>query len=216
MSYHADLLAAARLLENAARLIDPAVSHLRAEARIADSYPTAVPGAAVPAPATNGTPTPGAVTSRGQRTTNVEHEPESVVKSELTPGADQINSYRPVIVTRTTDHVPVTNVEAAIIQRDRIGDEIEDIRARVRGITVMAHELSRQCRDALGIRAAKPTRCDPNGREGALEWGDFACQDAPVKGPICARCYMREYRWRKDHGKPARSEPGTDERVTHR
>jgi hypothetical protein len=189
-----DLLAASRLLENVAFLLSPAIQHLNAELRIADSRSVTTPGAATPAPPTNGVPTPGAFTARGHRTITVTPDDDPTLDAD--------------------DKIPVTSVEAAVFARARIADEIDDIRSRVRGITIMAHELASQCRDALGVRIEKPTRCDPNGREGALDWGDFGCQDAPAKGTLCGKCYMREYRWRTKRGLPSRAEPGvTDESV---
>lgn len=44
------------------------------------------------------------------------------------------------------------------------------------------------------------------GRDGVIEWGDPLCGNYAEtdRAGLCAACAKREYRWRKEHGLPAR------------
>lgn len=173
------ILAASRLLENAAYKIPAAIRHLRRQQLTLDGMPTTASGADHGA-------------RGGGRTIAITHHDD------------------PTIPEGEADHIPVTSVEAAALNQIRIvSDATGDLKAHMRGILVMVAELNQQLDRIIGpVAIPKPTRCDPSGRDGALEWGDYTCTDAPVKGALCGRCYMREYRWRQEHGLPSRAEPG--------
>lgn len=104
------------------------------------------------------------------------------------------------------DQAPPTSVEAAVLHRQTIADQLDDITAHVRGILTMYRELSKMVQRAIlthGPTQPAP-RCSATGRDGADEWGDPRCWDIPTRSTLCARCYMRERRWRQSHGLPTR------------
>lgn len=103
-----------------------------------------------------------------------------------------------------TDQVPVTIVEAAAINRQRIDEIQDDLEAHVRGIVTMANEIARTTQRILATRIEVP-RCTSKGRDGAIEWGDPTCFRVPSRGPLCDACAKREYRWRIARGLPPRT-----------
>lgn len=174
------LIAAARLLENAAHKLPAAKRHLQREQLILDG---------MPATASGGDRDP---TSSGQ-TIRVRIEDENGEPILNERGEPQY------------DWVPVTSVEAAVIRIDNIDAHREDLLATVRGACVIAHNLSTELDRILGTRVAATPRCSPEGREGAQIWApDPPCSNVPSRGPLCDRCAKAEYRYRVREGLPAR------------
>jgi hypothetical protein len=66
--------------------------------------------------------------------------------------------------------------------------------------------IDRELADLGGVRLEKPKRCDAQGRDGAIEWGDPTCTRVPSRGPLCDPCALREWRWRKAHGLTRRAD----------
>jgi hypothetical protein len=105
------------------------------------------------------------------------------------------------------DQAPPTSVEAAVINRQRILDELEDVTVQIRGMTTMARDLMKMIQRGVATTATKAApRCTSSGRDGNVEWGDPNCWDMPARGPLCPRCYQRERRWRQAHGLPTRDD----------
>lgn len=60
-----------------------------------------------------------------------------------------------------------------------------------------ARRLTQLITSLGGEQAQTPDRCNGMGTDGYDDWGDPTCIDAPVRGPLCYRCYRRAYRWQK-------------------
>ena len=109
------------------------------------------------------------------------------------------------------DHIPVTSVEAAVIARlehhQRINDaERADLEATANGILIMVNNLNREITRILGNHIDTPRCSGGAARDGALEWGRPDCTNVPSRGPLCERCAKAEWRWRKNHDLPARTD----------
>jgi hypothetical protein len=100
--------------------------------------------------------------------------------------------------------VSLTPTERAAEAGMRIDRELADIDARLHTIAVNVSSLMVDVQRR--VRLEKPKRCDAQGRDGAIEWGDPTCTSIQTRGPLCDRCSKREYRWRIDHGLPRRSD----------
>jgi hypothetical protein len=107
--------------------------------------------------------------------------------------------------TKVSATAELTGVEAAASQREHLRAVLADLEANVRAIAVIAHNSCKECDRISGIRVAVP-RCDSQGRDGAIEWGDPTCTSVPTRGPLCDRCSKREYRWRVGHKLPPRAD----------
>lgn len=175
----AALLAAARLLENAASKVPAARQHLRREQLILDGMPTTASGA--------------------DRDPGGGHGQTIRVRIDDPDGNPVLNDRG----EPQYDWVPVTGVEATVFRLDRLNDHADDLLAQVRGIVTMIHNINRDCDRILGTRLADTPRCSSEGRDGAGEWG-VACSNVPSRGPLCDRCAKAEYRWRTRNGKEPR------------
>lgn len=92
----------------------------------------------------------------------------------------------------------------------RLGLLIEDLRDAIEGFEIAHRHLAQLAAQGIRTRAfgappeAPPeiTVCKHNqhGKQGVIEWGDPNCDRAPVKAGLCAREYMRYYRWCIEHG----------------
>src|SRR5215207_5501226 len=175
------LLAAARIIENAAYKIGDAKRHLQREQLILDGMPTTASGA---------DRDPG--TGHGQTIrVPIEDDDGNPVLNER--GEPQY------------DWVPVTGIEATVIRLDNINAHRDDLLAQVRGVCTMAHNLNTDLDRILGTRIANTPRCSAEGRQGAIEWADPTCHNVPTRGPLCDKCSQREYRYRRRHGLPKRT-----------
>lgn len=174
-----DALHAALLLNATATQITLARQHLTKELHHHDGLPATTTGSDS--------------NTRGERTirvliTNPDGEP--------IPGPNGERQY---------DNVPVTTVEAAAIQRQHLTNMRLDLDALVRGALTTANQIAATCQQILGTRTETP-RCTATGRDGAIEWADPTCTAVPSRGPLCDRCSKAEYRWRKAHGLPSRTD----------
>lgn len=101
--------------------------------------------------------------------------------------------------------VPVTAVEDYAIQRANIDNHLADLEAHAAAIATITANALRDCDRIIGVRLIDTIpRCDPTGRDGAIEWADPTCTAVPSRGPLCDRCSKREWRWRTAHGLPPR------------
>src|SRR6187431_2696266 len=98
----------------------------------------------------------------------------------------------------------LTTLERHAIARMEISSTVDQIKDDMDALPVLLSSYLAFARKAQGFRA--PTaeergerRCCENqtGRDGVGEWGEPWCMDLPVKAGLCARTYMREWRWRK-------------------
>ena len=98
----------------------------------------------------------------------------------------------------------LTTVEAAAGHRMRLQADLRALDDELNAVVLILVNLNRDCDHYIGLRLAGPGRCSATGRDGAIEWSDPKCWNAPDRGPLCARCYHRERRWRQRHGLPIR------------
>jgi hypothetical protein len=92
----------------------------------------------------------------------------------------------------------LTGVERAADLRTVL-DDLRSLDGRLNDVVKILSELDRDCDRHIGTRHEVP-RCTATGREGAIEWADPNCYDAQLRGTLCAKCYMRERRWRQRNG----------------
>jgi hypothetical protein len=104
-------------------------------------------------------------------------------------------------VTATTE---LTTVEVAADQRIHLEADLRWLDDELNAAVLVLANLARECDRIIGMRLQGPGRCSAVGRQGAIEWGDANCWNAPDRGPLCARCYQRERRWRQHNGLPTR------------
>jgi hypothetical protein len=105
------------------------------------------------------------------------------------------------------ERVPVTSVEAIAITRLELANTATDYDDRLHATMMVLRALLADTRRAISTRVAIVVpRCSATGREGAIDWARPDCWDAPVRGPLCFTCYMRERRWREQAGLPARGD----------
>lgn len=98
----------------------------------------------------------------------------------------------------------LTAVEAAASQRQHVEAQLKNLADELDAVVLTLRNLHRECDRHIGTRPEEVGRCSSTGREGALEWHDADCWDAPIRGPLCARHYQKERRWRIAHGLPTR------------
>jgi hypothetical protein len=98
----------------------------------------------------------------------------------------------------------LTTVEAAAGQRIRLEGDLHWLDDELNAVVLVLVNLHRECDRIIGYRADGPGRCSALGRQGAIEWADPNCWNAPDRGPLCASCYQRERRWRQQRGLPTR------------
>lgn len=176
------LIAASRLLENAAYKLPAAKRHLQREQLILDGMPTKASGADREPTSTGQTVRVRIEDEHGEPILNERGEPQY-------------------------DWIPVTSVEATVIRIDNIDAHRDDLLATVRGACVIAHNLTADLDRILGTRLAPTPRCSPEGREGAKIWApDPPCSNVPSRGPLCDKCSKREFRWRTRMGLPPRTD----------
>lgn len=96
----------------------------------------------------------------------------------------------------------LTPVESAANQRLALATHLADLEAHATAIATIAANACNDADHIIGHRIEAP-RCNSEGRDGAGEWGR-ACNDIASRGPLCDACSQREYRWRRQHGLPAR------------
>lgn len=104
-------------------------------------------------------------------------------------------------------------VESAVIGRDTNDDEkprravmmLKGLSDELDAVVKTLRNLHADCDRIIGTKVEVP-RCTSTGREGAIDWHDADCWDAPMVGPLCAKHYHKERRWRIAHGKPTREE----------
>jgi hypothetical protein len=168
--------ATARLLDSVAHLLPQLRAHLAAERVLADGWPDHVSYAL---------------------------EPDTTEPSSPLTGRCGANIPRGDILDAPVGLTPVERAAEAGMRIDR---ELADIEARLRMIAVTVSGLMVDVQRLGGVRLEKPKRCDAQGRDGAIEWGDPTCTRVPSRGPLCDPCSLREWRWRKAHGLPTRSD----------
>ena len=104
-------------------------------------------------------------------------------------------------VTATTE---LTSVEQAAGQRIILEADLRSLDDELNAVVLILVNLARECDRIIGLQLDGPGRCSAIGRQGAIEWGDANCWNAPDRGPLCAACYHRERRWRQLNGLPTR------------
>ncbi len=159
-----------------------------------------------------------------QRALNLAHRLENIIASNITNGVAQLQTELATARTgpakgessgRSNNTTSTTERNAN--EAYRLGLLIEDLRHAIDGAEIAVAHLDRLANEACRTRAfagiideepqaADVRRCrdNQNGREGAIEWGRPDCLELPAKDQLCANCYMREYRWRKAHGRKPR------------
>jgi hypothetical protein len=180
--------ATARLLDSVAHLLPQLRAHLAAERVLADGWPDHVSYALEPDTTEPSSPLTGRCGANVPR------------------GDILVACLRPRPCGEHDAPVGLTPVERAAEAGMRIDRELADIEARLRMIAVTVSGLMVDVQRLGGVRLEKPKRCDAQGRDGAIEWGDPTCTSIQTRGPLCDRCSKREYRWRIDHGLPRRSD----------
>ena len=98
----------------------------------------------------------------------------------------------------------LTTVEAAAGQRIRLQADLRSLDDELDAVVLILVNLARECDRIIGAQLEGPGRCSAVGRQGAIEWADANCWNAPDRGPLCANCYQRERRWRQRNGLPTR------------
>jgi len=104
-------------------------------------------------------------------------------------------------VTATTE---LTTVEQAAAQRINIHTDLQALDDELNAAVLTLTNLAADCDRIIGTRLTGPGRCSSTGREGAIDWADPNCWDAPARGSLCPKCYQRERRWRQRNGLPTR------------
>lgn len=191
--YGADpaLLAAARLVQNLAYLMPAVRAHAAAEITLVDGAPVKVSGAGVSSePVRRARPLEGKVCRA-----NV---PSAADPSEL------VDCGRPRPCSEHDVPVDLTTVEAAVEQRLRIERWLDEVEQQCRLLATVAKQALDSGRGLVGARLAvdRPRECRDGqlGKDGTIEWGDPLCSDPSEKHGLCARHYMRWYRWRRANG----------------
>lgn len=100
----------------------------------------------------------------------------------------------------------LTVVERNVEQRLKVERWLADIEQQCKLLAATVHDALGSGRRFIGTRVAvERPRCDSTGRDGSIEWADPTCANVPTRGPLCDRCSMREWRWRKARGLPPRT-----------
>jgi hypothetical protein len=178
----------ARQVENIADLLPAFLAHMRAERVLADGYADHVTYAV------EETVTERSAVLGGRCGAN------TIAGEVLVPCG------RPRPCGEHDAPVTLTPTERAAELAMRLDAEVADVRAQIHTLEHIANALLPQMTRAIGTRIAKPKRCDANGRDGSIEWGDPTCTSLPSRGPLCDRCSKAEYRWRIAVGKPRRND----------
>jgi hypothetical protein len=97
----------------------------------------------------------------------------------------------------------LTGVERAASQRIHHQQRMDALNDEINAVVQILSNLHKDC-DRINATRIEVPRCSSTGREGAIEWADATCWDAPARGSLCAKCYQRERRWRQRNGLPTR------------
>jgi hypothetical protein len=101
--------------------------------------------------------------------------------------------------------VPTSVVEAQATGELLELSKIERTAAgHVTDLAYATYELLRLANIYVPSAPSEAPVCASTGREGAIEWCDPTCADYATKAGLCARCYKRESRWRKEHNRGRR------------
>lgn len=159
---------------------------------------------------------------RNARALTLAHRLEHIVAANITAGIRQLQTEqerayegptRGDSAGRSSSTTSATERNANEVYRLRL--MIEDLRDAIDGAVFAINHLDRLAEQAKRTRAFnepdapepedKLPRCDEGqrGRDGAVEWGGV-CAMGPVKAKLCQTHFMREWRWRKRQGLPAR------------
>jgi hypothetical protein len=182
------ILADARMLENLAYLLPAIKRHIAAERVLADGYADHVTYALEPTVTERTKPLTGRCT-------------HNIVAGEVLVDCGRM---RPC--AKHDNPVSLTPTERAAELGMKLDKDLAYFLSRLKVIGRLVSELTVDAQRLGGIRLEKPKRCDAQGRDGAIEWGDPTCTSIPSRGPLCERCSKREYRWRIDHGMPRRAD----------
>jgi hypothetical protein len=137
----------------------------------------------------------------------------AALEEAMTPSGGGSSSQRPVnAVSRPTEGAMLARMGTwpnpdpgkapalgPVPQRDRIIAACRDALAALALADRLVADVTRKANAEETAITARQHRCQPTaGEAGAVEWyADGPCNDLATKDGLCAKHYMRRYRWRE-------------------